>query len=102
MKIIVVGVTALVVGLLLLWREARPSHEVQGFPVVRGPTDPQVSVPSRPLGVAGREAPARGTEAPLGGVRPWSPTAVPTDGPDPFAPVPQIRTAEDTRAGLAD
>jgi hypothetical protein len=38
---------------------------------------------------------------PLGGVRAWSPTAAPSVGPDPFAPVAEVRSEADTREGLA-
>ena len=102
MKYIVAATSILAVGLLLLWRQVRtPSGEVA--PIVRPMLEPAASH-ARPAAV--RDAPVH-AEAPvvlqpLGGVRAWSPAAAPTDGPDPYAPVPQVRTAEDTRAGLAE
>jgi hypothetical protein len=97
-------------GLLWLW------HEVQAPPTLAsspGPTAHEIAgrvtapgrvAPVRPAAAlaspaaASEEAPA----PPPGGVRTWSPSAAPVDGPDPFAPVPQVRTLDETRAGLTD
>lgn len=92
----------LAVGLVLLWRAIRE-------PVAIETATPSSSTP----GLASRSAapaaaptamptPAAVAVSPPGGVRAWSPTATPSDGPDPFAPVPQVRSLEDTRAGLSD
>lgn len=96
-------------GLVLLWREARTvptpvpvpaaapsaaSHPSTGRALAPGaelvaPARAAALVPQLPAGAQ-----------PPGGIRAWSPTATPTSGPDPFAPVPQIRTLDETRAGL--
>jgi hypothetical protein len=48
------------------------------------------------------EEPARSVATPLGGMRAWSPNSAPTDGPDPFASIVEVRTEDDIRSGLAE
>ena len=95
-------------GLLLLGREL--SRLARETPVAATPPARAVGVGDGvgvlgPRHLAAGAAPASvgsipATVAPPGGVRTWSATAAPTDGPDPFAPVPQVRSLADTRAGL--
>lgn len=92
-------------GLALLWREARtlgrdPSPAAaRSTPAARDDRDapgPDRGAPAP----AAPGVPAAALPSPPGGIRAWSATATPTDGPDPFAPVPQVRSLAETRAGL--
>jgi hypothetical protein len=58
-------------------------------------------VPELPAANGNPSVAASSVAPPLGGVRAWSPTAAPSVGPDPFAPVPEVRSEADTRDGLA-
>lgn len=99
MKALLVATAALLVGMLLLWREVRTSRDVEAIAAPLAHQGASRGAPVRALAPSTGSAPSDAA-APLGGVRPWSPTAAPTDGPDPFAPVPQVRTLAE--AGLAD
>jgi hypothetical protein len=95
-------------GLVLLWREARTlARETPDASSAAGPASAQGRV-GDPARRASAGASAAGSVslpasvAPPGGVRTWSATATATDGPDPFAPVPQVRSLDETRVGLDD
>lgn len=110
MRHLVAAGLAVVVGALWLLRASHapppavvaPGAPSTGRPLARqaplapdgGPTDAAPAPPST-------EGSTDLTAAPIGGARPWSATARPADGPDPFAAVPTVRTEADTRAGLA-
>lgn len=110
MRYLVVSAILLVCGLVLLWREVTAPFEPLSTSrasvpdhAARASTRPPVTSArahvEAPLTPSGPMATAA---TPPGGVRAWSPTAATVDGPDPFAPVPEVRTAADTRAGLDD
>lgn len=93
-------------GLVLLWREARTlGREAPDAPSAAKPAsaEARVGAPARRAVVSSSgdgAASLSATVAPPGGVRTWSATATAADGPDPFAPVPQIRSLDETRIGL--
>ena len=109
MRGLVIGL-AIVVGLGGLWllRELRaptaePASEAPGAATTGRPGSAR-SVSA--TGATGEPSPmepiaAGELPAPLGGVRAWSTAPAPADGPDPFAPVPTIRTEAETRTGLS-
>lgn len=92
-------------GFVLLWREARtlgraPSPAAaRSTPAARGDRDAPTPDRGAPA-PATNGLPSAALPSPPGGIRAWSATATPTDGPDPFAPVPQVRSLADTRLGL--
>lgn len=91
--------------LVLLWHEVRaPMSSVTGShaPAERSTADRGSLAASRPFAPAGTSRETTQVAEPPGGERTWTLAPAPAGGPDPFAPVPQIRTAEDTRAGLSD
>lgn len=100
-RVLVASALALVVGLVLLWRELSAPRPVEPAAARHPREELRSTTRARPDDATVRAASTSAVDPP-GGVRTWSPTAAPTDGPDPFAPGPQVRTAEDTRAGLAD
>lgn len=101
---------AVAVGGLWLLRELRtPSPEASEAPGARasgatvGARSTLSGAPTGPASVAdGPASPELPGELPppVGGARPWSTAPAPADGPDPFAPVPTVRTEADTRVGL--
>jgi hypothetical protein len=109
-RYLVASAILLVCGLVLLWREV--AAPIEPFSTSRAPVpDHAARASTRPSVTSARghaetpltpSAPMATAATPPGGVRAWSPTAATVDGPDPFAPVPEVRTAADTRAGLAD
>ncbi len=96
----------LAVGLVFLWRAIRDPVAIEA--TARESATPADAIRSTAMvssttpSSTSTSTPAAAAVSPPGGVRAWSPTATPTDGPDPFAPVPQVRSLEDTRAGLPD
>lgn len=99
---------AVALGGLWLWRELRtaPSPSTRDPGAARAsssasrtaPADLRPSLDSSAAG-PGERAPD-GPPPPPGGERTWSSAPAPADGPDPFAPVPTVRTEADTRVGL--
>ena len=114
MKYLVPAALVVVCALVLLWRDVnapqadRPSSSRETSAAARAsfergdaPSLSPAQAASAPASASSASQPGE-VAPPPGGVRAWSPTAAPTDGPDPFAPVPEVRTADDTRAGLGD
>lgn len=98
---------AVVCALVLLWREVRAPEtnarsDRPAEPTITTGSTPRHGGSSTGAAVAGPTDAREAATSPPGGVRAWSPTAAPTNGPDPFAPVPAIRTADDTRTGLTE
>jgi hypothetical protein len=108
-RYLVASALLLVCGLVLLWRELAAPMEpspTSGALVSGGAARSHARPPvesgqtrAEPLTTP---APLATDASPPGGVRAWSPTAAPAGGPDPFAAVLEIRTADDTRSGLVD
>jgi hypothetical protein len=110
-RYLVASALLLACAIVLLWREvvATPaevpsmrSNDVNDVidGASRSNARPSIALPS-PRSES-PTAPMATAASPPGGVRAWSPTAAPLDGPDPFAAVPEIRTADDTGAGLTE
>ncbi|MBP9203459.1 MAG: hypothetical protein KBG28_05800 [Kofleriaceae bacterium] len=106
MKALLVCATVVLLALGWLWREVTTAPEPSAAATAtveagagRGgaPAGPALAAPSPAPAMPPGELPT-----PPGGIRTWSPTAAPIGGPDPYAPAAQVRTAEDTRAGLPD
>jgi hypothetical protein len=112
MRFLVASALILVCALVLLWRElgtpveSPTSHTTGRERASTAPSMPgeaRSGIPHEPPEIPDEDAlPLATAASPLGGMRAWSPSAVPTGGPDPFAPVVEIRTEDDTRAGLPD
>lgn len=108
MRYLVASALLLACALVLLWRElAAPVDAPSSTTEVvdrasRSTAIRSIASPRSPRSDDPLATPLATAASPPGGVRAWSPMAAPVDGPDPFAPIVEVRTADDTRAGLAD
>lgn len=106
-RVSIIAALAVIASLVLLWRETRTPVNIDDTPAGARVHPAHDGLPSLVTvetrdGLSVPTATGPISADPIGGVRAWSPAAAPKDGPDPFAPVPEVRTADDTRAGLAD
>jgi hypothetical protein len=106
-KVLVGCAVGLVLGLIWLWCGVGALPALPFDPALESSTEPtagngtgRLTPPDRLMPGTAAATSVGAVSPPPGGVRTWSPSAAPVDGPDPFALVPQVRTLEETRAGL--